>query len=224
MVQYEGREASAIQAWRFWITRVLLCLATALIVLVTAYLCAWLSARKNYSRSEEHWKTRQDLERLRESIDLYKKTTGDWPKELENLQVVKEKQVGVDEQGHPVDGWGRRLDYRIQAGDYQLFSLGADGMPGGVGKYADLYAGQPDSWPEHPTLAQFSTLREARPVQLACILAGIVAFPLCLLQAKGQPGNRPSIAKVILANAVTAAFTLLIAFMISALHMMPGGH
>jgi hypothetical protein len=165
-----------------------------------------------------------DLERLDEDIQRHKKTTGAWPARLTDLNVVKEKRVGVDETGEPVDGWGRPWQYRKDAGDYVLFSFGADGLPRGVGQNADLYPGQADSWPDHPTLAQFTALPETRPILLACILAGVVAFPLCLLQARGRPGDRPSLGRVLLANAVTAVFAILAAFFIAALHMMPGGH
>jgi hypothetical protein len=207
-----------------WISRVLLSVTTVLIVMATAYLCAWLSARKQYSRTEQHLKTRADLERIREAINLHKDTKGNWPAELKDLNVVKQKQVSVDENGEPVDGWGRRLNYRFDAASYQLFSLGPEGLPGGVGKHTDMYAGQPDSWPEHPTLVQWSALPEARLVQVTCILAGLVAFPICLLESRAREGQRPSLARLLLANAVTAVFAIVAACMIGALHLMPGGH
>jgi hypothetical protein len=207
-----------------WIPRLLICLATAAIISVTAYLCAWLSARNIYSRTEEHARTRKDLDLLRKDVERHKEATGAWPARLTDLSAVKEKRVRVDEAGEPVDGWGRPLVYRIQPGGYQLFSFGADGMPGGVGKYADLFAGQADTWPERPTLAQFTALREAVPAQLACLLAGAVAFPLCLLEARGRRGERPSLGRFLLANAVTAVFAILAALMIGGLHTMPGGH
>jgi hypothetical protein len=207
-----------------WIIRFLLCLATAAIISATAYLCAWLRFRGDYSRTEQYWATKTDLERLAADIERHKKTTGAWPARLTDLNVVKEKRVRVDETGEPVDGWGRPWQYWQPSGEYALRSLGADGMPGGIGQYADLYAGQADSWPDNPTLAQFATLPETRPILFACLLAGVVAFPLCLLQARGQPGDQPSLGRVLLANAVTAVFAILAAFFIAALHMMPGGH
>jgi hypothetical protein len=210
--------------FRYWISRLLLSLATAVVIAATAYVCAWLSAQKEYSRTEEHLKTRADLERLRAAIELHKKTTGTWPAQLTDLKVVKEKQVRVDDTGYPLDAWGQRLHYRIDADGWMLFSFGADGKPGGIGKYADMYAGQPDTWPEHPSLVQFSMLPESRPIQVACILAGVVAFPICLLDSKGQGGDRPSLARVLLANAVTAVFAILAALVISGLHLVPGGH
>jgi hypothetical protein len=208
-----------------WVIRLLLCLATALTVSATAYLCAWATHRNMYTRTENHVLTRNDLELLREDVERHKEATGKWPERLTDLPVVKEKRVPVDAAGNPLDRWRRPFIYRIQEGRYVLFSYGADDKPGGLGKYADLYAGEDDSWPERPDLWQFSTLREAIPVQVACILAGVIAFPICLLEARGKAGQRrPSLGKFLLGSAVTAVFAILAAMMMSALHLIPGGH
>jgi hypothetical protein len=207
----------------YWASRLLLCLATGITVSAAAYLCAWSSYRNNHHRIGYHL-NRMDLEALRGGIEAHKETTGEWPARLTDLKVVKEERVRVDETGHPVDWWGRPFQYRLDAGGYVISTYGRDGKPGGFGQDADLYAGQAVPETERPTLWQFAAAPEGLPVQLACALAGVVAFPLCLLQARGQPGNRPSLAKVLLANAVTAVFAILAALMISALHIMPGGH
>jgi general secretion pathway protein G len=207
----------------YWGPRLLLCLATALIISATAYLCAWSSYRNIYLNSPPYL-TRMDLERLREDLERAREKTGDWPARLTDLNVVKEKRVRVDPEGQPVDGWGRPFQYKIEAGRYVLFSYGQDGKPGGVGPDADLYPGQGDAWSEPPTLVQFTTMREGNLPLLACVLAGAVAFPLCLLEARGRQGNRPSLAKLLLANVVTAVFAILAALIIATLHVMPGGH
>jgi hypothetical protein len=210
--------------FRFWATRLLVCLATAVIISASAYLCAWLRFRSYYIRTAAYVKTRTELEMLHGDIENLKKTTGALPANLTDLKVVKEKRVRVDDTGQPVDGWGRPWQYRVHDKEYQLFSFGADGMAGGFGQYADLIAGQEHTWPENPNLAEFSTLPEAWPIQLACLLAGVIAFPLCFLQARGRRGVRPTLGKVLLANAVTAVFAILAGLMIAALHIMPGGH
>ncbi len=211
-------------AFARWTLRLLACLATAIAISATAYLCAWLNARNYYARSEAHVTTRRDLERLREEIERHKKTTGALPAQLTDLKMVADKEVPVDATGYPVDGWNQPFFYRHYDGKYELFSLGPERLVGGVGKYADMHAGKPDTWPEHPSLTEFSRLPEARPAQIACLLAGVVAFPLCLLQARGQPGEPPSLRRVLLGSAVTAGFAILAALMIGALHLMPGGH
>src|SRR5262249_13040769 len=125
---------------------------------------------------------------------------------------------------NPKDGWGRSMRYWKAADQYDLVSFGPLGKPGGVGQYGELRADKPDTWPEHPTLWQFTTMRDALPVQVASVVAGIFAFPLCLLQARGKPGSPPSLAKLLLANAVTALFAIFAALMIAGMHLVPGGH
>jgi hypothetical protein len=204
--------------------RLALCLATAVTVAATAYVCGWLSSRQYYVRSKQYVTTRNTLEFLREEIERYRETTGRWPETLADLQVVKEKPLPVDEFGNPKDGWGGSMRYWKDADHYRLVSFGPLGKPGGVGQYGELYPGKPDTWPEHPTLGQFTTMRDALPVQIASAVAGIVAFPICLQQARGQPGSPPSLAKLLLANAVTALFAVFAALMIAGMHLVPGGH
>jgi hypothetical protein len=201
-------------------------LATAITISATAYLCAWLTNRKAYVRTEEHKTTREELERLKTAIEAYRKKTGAWPEKLSDLSIVKEKQIRVGQEGEPVDAWGYPFLYRVQTWNntFELLSSGPEHLPGGVGKNADMYAGKPDTWPEHPTLIQYSNLPETRVVQVACILAGVIAFPLCLLAARSEKGVRPSLARVLVRSAVTAVFAVFAALVMSALHMMPGGH
>jgi hypothetical protein len=87
-----------------------------------------------------------------------------------------------------------------------------------------MVAGQPDAWPERPTLLQFSNLPEARPVQVACILAGAAAFPLCLLGARKEKEQRVTIVRILARSVATGVFAILAALVMSALHRMPGGH
>jgi len=207
-----------------WNARLLVCLATAIIISTTAYICAWLHCRDFFVRTEEYLTTRNDLERLREGIEHHKRETGAFPKDLTELKLVKEKGVNVDKAGQPVDGWGRRFVYYNYTTSYELKSYGRVGMPGKLGATAPLIAGEPDSWPERPTIIQFATMPETLPIQLACVLAGVISFPLCLLKTKGPPGSPPSMARVVQVNVLTAIFAILAALMISALHAVPGGH
>ena len=174
-------------------SRVWLCFATALTVSATAYICAWL----NYRNIESHpyiWtKTRWTLNLLHKEIEAYKEKTGDWPTKLTDLKVVQEKELPVDEAGNPVDVWGHPIQYRVVGNGFMLSSYGRDGQPGGVGVDADLYDGQPNPPLELPSFWEFTIRKESLPVQIACVLAGVFAFPLCVLQAKGKPDKQLSL-------------------------------
>jgi hypothetical protein len=208
---------------RRWTVVLLLCLGTALAISATAYVCAWANYRNLAAHGSAYF-TKADLERLRKNIDSYKEATGKWPARLTDLTAVKDRNVRVDEAGNPVDSWDRPLHYRVEGEGYTLFSYGRDGTPGGFGEDTDLYAGQTPSASERPTILQFTRTRDALPALIASVMAGVVAFPIFLLNARGREGNRPSLVRILLANAVTALFAILAAVMISTLHVMPGGH
>jgi len=207
-----------------WATRIVLCLLTGIIISGTAYYCAFLTYRNSYqARSEQH-QTIQLLERVRAHVDFHKENTGAWPKRLTDLEAVKQHALPLNDNGEPVDVWGRPLHYEVGEDGYRLFSYGRDGKPGGDGEDADLFAGQPEPGAPPPTLRDFATGAHALLGQIPCIGAGLVAIPILLLNARGQPGKRPSILQVLAANIVTACFAIFAALFIAALHLVPGGH
>src|SRR5439155_5249731 len=100
--------------FRSLVLRLMLCLATAAIISVTAYLCAWFSYRDyDYFRIEAYM-TRKYLELLGDDIARHKEKTGSLPATLADLDVVKEQRVSVDETGCPVDFWRRPFNYRVE--------------------------------------------------------------------------------------------------------------
>ncbi len=81
---------------------------------------------------------RIQIERLSSVIDLYRLEEGRFPSEGEGLDVL----VGgpLRKADALVDPWGRPYIYRYpgEHGDYDLYSLGADGQEGGDGEDQDL--------------------------------------------------------------------------------------
>jgi hypothetical protein len=73
------------------------------------------------------------------------------------------------------------------------------------------------------TLWQFTSLADTKGIKLTCILAGILAFPLCLLRVDRAATNRLSLVMVLAVHCVTIAFAVLTAVVISFLHL-PSGH
>jgi Type II secretion system (T2SS), protein G len=207
----------------YHVYRLLLCLATSLVVAATAYTCAWLKYRNVATLHESTEPTRADLETLRQAVEDYKATRGRLPERLTDLSVVREKKVRVLE-GIPVDQWGWMIRYDVWNGTYRLYSHGKENKPGGLGDYADLHAGQPDPAAEPVTFSRFLTDPKAFLLQAACILGGVAAFPLCLLQTAPKGGERPTLGRIVLTNVVTAVFTTFAALVIGMLHIIPGGH
>ena len=98
----------------------------------------WLSGAKSDS-------ARIQIETLSTAIDLYRLETGSFPPTLEALVS---KPSGADRWNGPYlkkstvpeDPWGRAFVYRIpgENGEYDLYTLGADGTEGGDGENADV--------------------------------------------------------------------------------------
>ena len=89
------------------------------------------------------------IEALGNSIDLYRLEVGSYPPSLEALII---KPAGADRWSGPYlrkrtlpkDPWERDYQYRMpgENGPYDLYSLGADGVPGGDAKDADITSWQ----------------------------------------------------------------------------------
>jgi general secretion pathway protein G len=88
------------------------------------------------------------IERLGTVLDTYRLDTGRYPTSQEGLGALVQKPSGVDRwdgpyltKGVPKDPWDRPYVYRSpgdQGRPYDLYSLGADGAPGGQGNNRDV--------------------------------------------------------------------------------------
>lgn len=91
--------------------------------------------------------TRAQLDALQKSLDQYRIDTGRYPSTQQSLAVLVQRPADEPRwQGPylakavPMDPWSRPYVYRApgQHGEYDLFSLGRDGAPGGDGPDADI--------------------------------------------------------------------------------------
>jgi general secretion pathway protein G len=88
------------------------------------------------------------IERLGTVLDTFRLDVGRYPTTQEGLQVLVQRPMGVDRwdgpylnKGVPKDPWDRPYIYRSpgEAGrPYDLYSLGADGAPGGTDNNRDI--------------------------------------------------------------------------------------
>lgn len=82
------------------------------------------------------------------ALDLYRLEVGRYPSQADGLKALVENTSASGVWNGPylkrkeavIDPWGRPYQYRLpgQHGEYDLFSLGADGTPGGEGEDRDL--------------------------------------------------------------------------------------
>jgi general secretion pathway protein G len=88
------------------------------------------------------------IERLSGVLDLYRLEVGRYPDESEGLEALLEKPTDAERWNGPyikkanslLDPWGRPYLYRYPGGngEFDLYSLGADGGEGGDGEDKDV--------------------------------------------------------------------------------------
>ena len=92
----------------------------------------------------------QSIERLASVLDIYKLDIGTYPTTEQGLQALIAQPAGVDHWSGPYlkgdkvpeDPWGHPFLYRMPSQrpghDYDLYSLGPTGKPGGTGSDAEI--------------------------------------------------------------------------------------
>jgi|GraSoiStandDraft_34_1057297.scaffolds.fasta_scaffold547981_2 general secretion pathway protein G len=88
------------------------------------------------------------IEKLGGVLDLYRLEVGAYPTSSEGLNALVDRPVSVPTWNGPylknsaslIDPWGRPYQYRSPGdhGTYDLWTLGADGKPGGDGENRDV--------------------------------------------------------------------------------------
>ncbi len=89
-----------------------------------------------------------EISRLSGILDLYRLEVGRYPTSEEGLEALLEQPAGVERWNGPyikkaeslVDPWGNPYQYVSpgEHGDFDLFTSGADGEPGGEGEDRDI--------------------------------------------------------------------------------------
>lgn len=87
------------------------------------------------------------IELLGTALDSYRLDVGRYPTTEQGLEALRREPSGVRNWNGPYlpreipkDPWGNEYRYRSpgEYGDYDLWSLGADGQPGGEGENAEI--------------------------------------------------------------------------------------
>lgn len=87
---------------------------------------------------------RAQIDSLEKALDQYRLDTRHYPQGLDALTAKPESEANWSgpylKKSVPNDPWGRPYVYRVPGtkSDYDLYSLGRDGKPGGTGEDADI--------------------------------------------------------------------------------------
>src|SRR5919197_5647592 len=120
-----------------------------LVVIVIIGLLAGYVAPRYFSQvgRSEIQVARAQIESLEKALDQYRLDTRHYPSAEQGLDALVSRPANEPnwngpylKKGVPSDPWGRPYVYRVpgQKGEFDLFSLGRDGRPGGSGEDADI--------------------------------------------------------------------------------------
>lgn len=119
-----------------------------LIVMIILGLLAALVAPKMFQKvgSSKQKAAKAQIAMLGTALDAFRLDVGRYPNAEEGLDALR-KNPGLDNwdgpylpKDIPPDPWGKQYVYRYpgEHGDYDLYSMGADGQDGGEGENADV--------------------------------------------------------------------------------------
>ena len=120
-----------------------------LIVMIILGLIASLVAPKMFSRvsSAKTGTARTQIELLGTALDAYRLDNGAYPTSAQGLDALREQVQGLATwhgpylpKPVPLDPWDRPYIYKSPGdhGDYDLYTYGMDGQPGGEGEDEDV--------------------------------------------------------------------------------------
>jgi len=121
-----------------------------MVVVFILGLLATLVAPRIMGRTDEarHTKAVADMKAIEQALNLYRLDTGGYPTTEQGLDALVHKPATPPVprtwnpngylEGTPVDPWGNAYVYVTDGNHFTLKSLGADGVEGGEGKFADI--------------------------------------------------------------------------------------
>ena len=123
-----------------------------LVVIVIIGLLAGYVAPRYFSQvgRSEVQVARAQIDSLEKALDQYRLDVRHYPSAEQGLDALVTQPQGETgwagpylKKAVPTDPWGRAYVYRVpgQKGEFDLYSLGKDGQPGGTGEDADIGIG-----------------------------------------------------------------------------------
>ena len=127
-----------------------------LVVIVIIGLLAGYVAPRYFSQvgKSEVQVARAQIDSLEKALDQYRLDLRHYPSAEQGLDALVTKPQGEAswsgaylKKAVPLDPWGRAYVYRVPGakGEFDLYSLGKDGKPGGTGEDADIGIGVADT-------------------------------------------------------------------------------
>jgi general secretion pathway protein G len=125
-------------------------LLEVMVVVFILGLLATLVAPRVLGRTDEAKRTKAlaDMKAVEQALNLYRLDTGEYPTTQQGLEALVKRPTTPplprvwNPEGYlervPLDPWGRPYVYLADGRRFTLKSLGADGVEGGEGRFADV--------------------------------------------------------------------------------------
>ena len=133
------------RSWRqFGFTLLELLVVIAIIGLLAGYVGPKYFGQIGKAEVKE---ARAQIDALEKSLDAYRLDTGHYPTTQQGLSALVTQPSGTTgwagpylKKGVPMDPWGHPYQYKSpgEHGEYDVWSYGKDGAPGGTGENADI--------------------------------------------------------------------------------------
>ena len=113
-------------------------LMAGVFALATALAFTLVLLTQDNSLGQRQRRARADVRRLEGLLGSYLRVMGRYPVDDAEFKRTIRSETMKD---FPADPWGRPYQYALRGGMGYVFTLGADGKPGGEGEDADVTAG-----------------------------------------------------------------------------------
>jgi hypothetical protein len=196
--------------------------------------CVWLTVSgisidtgiKNAQGSmawNEQRGTQWELQSLNKLIIDYRQRSGLDPTNFEQIETATNFVPWMEDHKF-VDHWGHPLVLSIEGGNTIITSYGRDGKPGGVGIDCDLTTKDPMPKEAVPTLQQFWENELLHPMILTALFCGALAALLSFVTVRVPDFTSRGLIVLVLSLGATAVGSVIVAGMITILHLPAVGH
>jgi type II secretory pathway pseudopilin PulG len=214
---------------KYLLLRLLIAVGVGMVISAISIYVAWANAGNARAAWDERELTRIYLRNIDEAIVLYQQKSNALPSSLEQLcAITNADNMGflqrlLEDKGGFGDAWQHPLIYSKDGTNFLVASYGRDGKPGGRGPDADLTDKNPRPKEAWPTFGQFLQNERFYGMIGSSIICGILAAFLSMLTVRVPDLSRRGITILVLSLCATLIGTLLVATMITAVHV-PSGH
>lgn len=193
-----------------------------IVVAALAIAVAWQNAREAPMMRRAQWWTQRNLRGIEQAITRYQQESNALPCSLSQLMGM-ESDIHFENNGEILDGWKRPFVCSTDGTNFLVTSYGRDGKPGGKGLDCDLTNRNRSPKESLPTFLQFVCDLPSGGMIGTCFVCGAIAFFLSLYAVKTPDLTPHGLAALGFKLGATIIGAVIVAVIISALHI-PSGH